>query len=328
MSFLAPLVIGPLVIEPNICSAPMAGYTDLPYRLVARALGGVGLAYTELISCHALRRIGRTTRILMATAPPDAPLGMQMFGSDPAVMAAGAAVLEHAGAALIDINMGCPVSKVAKTGGGAILMCDPGRAEAIVSACVAAVKIPVSVKIRAGWDDQTRNACNFARRMADAGAAAIAVHARTRAQGYSGQADWPLIALVVKAVSVPVIGNGDVVDGPSAEALFAQTGCAAIMIGRAAMGAPWLFRSVHHYLASGSELPPPEPVERGALAWSHFLHMCEVYGEHTACLHIRRISCAYARGLPGARDFRTRAVHVASAAEVKDVLCSFFGAPR
>jgi nifR3 family TIM-barrel protein len=288
-------------------------------------MGGVGLAFTELISCHALRRINPATRCLIATRPDDAPLAMQLFGPEPGPMAAGAVVLAQAGAALIDINMGCPVPKLARTGSGAVLMRDPDRAEAIVAACVEAVRVPVTVKIRAGWDDQTKNACEFARRMADAGAAAITVHARTRAQGYSGRADWPLIAQVVKAVSVPVIGNGDVIDGPTAAALLDETGCAAIMIGRAAMGAPWIFRAVHHYLAKGEILPEPSRAERGKIAWQHFCLMRDLYGERTACFHIRRIACAYARGLPGAREFRAHAVHVSSAAGVRETLDSYFG---
>ena len=319
------LSIGRLCVSPSICIAPMAGYTDLSYRLVARGMGGVGLGCTELISCHALRRINPATRCLMDTAPDDAPLAMQIFGPEPGPMADGAVVLEQVGAAIIDINMGCPVPKLAKSGSGAVLMRDPDRAEAIVAACVEAVRIPVTVKIRAGWDEQTRNACEFAQRMADAGAAAITVHARTRAQGYSGRADWPLIAQVVKAVSVPVIGNGDVIDGPSAAALFDETGCAGIMIGRAAMGAPWIFRAVRHYLATGNQLPDPSPVERGMIAWKHFCLMRDQYGEKIACLHIRRIACAYARGLPGAREFRAHAVSVTSTANVREVLGDYFG---
>ncbi|MCX7846615.1 MAG: tRNA dihydrouridine synthase DusB [bacterium] len=319
-----PVQIGRVTINPNLFVAPMAGYTDLPYRRIVRELGGAGLVYTELISCHALVRLRRKTELLIATTPDEHPLAMQIFGSDPERMAASASVLEEYGADIIDINMGCPVAKVVKTGGGAVLMREPVVAEAIVRACVRAVSVPVTVKIRAGWDERSRNAVEFARRMADAGAAAIAVHARTRAQGYSGRADWGLIAEVVQAVPVPVIGNGDVVDGPSARALLEQTGCAGVMIGRAAVGAPWLFRAVEQYLATGEEVADPGPRERGELALRHFRYLCELYGERTACLHIRRIACGYARGLPGAREFRTRVVQVASAAEVRAVIEEFF----
>jgi tRNA-dihydrouridine synthase B len=316
--------IGTLTVRHGVVVAPMAGYTDLPYRLIVKELGGTGLAYTELISCHALVHVNPNVLPLIATTPTDHPLGMQLFGADPQLMAAGASALEDYGADLIDLNMGCPVSKVVKAGGGAVLMRDPMLAEEIVRACVAAVSIPVTVKIRAGWDDQSRNAVAFAARMAAAGAAAIAVHARTRAQGYAGRADWSIIRDVVAAVPVPVIGNGDVVDGPSAAALLAETGCAGVMIGRAAMGAPWLFRAVSAHLAGAAPIPDPTPAERGRLAWRHFQYLCNVYGEQTACLHIRRIACCYARGLPRARDFRQRIVRVVSAQETQAALASFF----
>lgn len=323
-SLVRPVTIGRVVITPNLFVAPMAGYTDLPYRRIVRELGGAGLLCTELISCHALVHVKRKTELLIATTPDEHPLAMQIFGSDPEVMAASASVLEEYGADIIDINMGCPVSKVVKTGGGAVLMQAPELAAAIVRACVRAVSIPVTVKIRAGWDERSRNAVEFAQRLADAGAAAIAVHARTRAQGYSGRADWSVIRDVAAAVSVPVIGNGDVIDGPSAQAMLEQTGCAGVMIGRAAMGAPWLFRAVHHYLATGEVLPDPPPEERGSLALRHFEYLLELYGAHTACLHIRRIACAYARGLPSAREFRTRVVRVATPEEARATIRAFF----
>ncbi len=316
--------IGGLLVQPNVVVAPMAGYTDLAYRLMVKELGGAGLAYTELISCHSLVHLQPKVQPMIATVPADHPLGMQIFGSDVARMAASASLLEEYGADLIDINMGCPVSKVVKTGGGAVLMRDPARAAAIVRACVAAVSIPVTVKIRAGWDDQSRNAVAFAQQMVAAGAAAVAVHARTRAQGYAGRADWSVIRAVAAAVAVPVIGNGDVADGPSAKALLEETGCAGVMIGRAAMGAPWLFRSVSAFLASGVAAPEPSAQARGHLAQQHLSRLCALYGEATACLHIRRIACCYARGLAGAREFRQHIVRVTSAADAHAIIVRYF----
>jgi nifR3 family TIM-barrel protein len=316
--------IGGVRVQPNVVVAPMAGYTDLAYRLMVKELGGAGMAYTELISCHALLHLNPQTETLIATTPDDHPLGMQIFGSDVERMAASASLLEDYGADVIDINMGCPVSKVVKTGGGAVLMKDPARAEEIVRACVAAVSIPITVKIRAGWDEQSKNAVEFAQRMVAAGARAVAVHARTRAQGYAGRADWGIIRAVVAGVRVPVIGNGDVADGPSAKALLEETGCAGVMIGRAAMGAPWLFRSVSSFLATGVALPEPPAAARGRLAQQHLDHLCALYGERTACLHIRRIACCYARGLPGAREFRQQIVHVTHAADAHDILARYF----
>ena len=318
--------IGPVTVTPAVVVAPMAGYTDLAYRRIVRELGGAGLAYTELISCHALLHAGRRTLALIATIAQEHPLGMQIFGSDPEMMAASAAVLQEYGADLIDINMGCPVSKIVKTGGGAVMMTDPARAAAVVRACADAVSIPVTVKIRAGWDEASRNAPEFAARMVAAGAVAVTVHGRTRAQGYAGRADWSTIRDVVRAVPAPVIGNGDIVDGPSAAAMFADTGCAGVMIGRAAMGAPWLFRSVCAYLATGVAPPVPDPAERGALALRHFDYLLELYGAQVACLHIRRIACCYAKGLAGAAEFRRRIVQVTAPDQTREILREYFSA--
>ena len=325
MPFISPLTIGNIKIVPNIAIAPMAGYTDLAYRKIVREIGGAGLLYTELVSCHALIHCGEKTLALIATTPDEHPLGMQIFGSDPAIMAASASILEDFGADFIDINMGCPVSKVVKTGGGAVLMTEPDTAEKVVSSCVKAVSIPVTVKIRAGWDDNSRNAPEFAKRMVDSGAKLIAVHGRTRAQGYAGKADRNIIRKVVESVDVPVIANGDIVDGASAVDMFKKTGCAGIMIGRAAMGAPWIYKQIYEFLNSGEIVPDPPAHERGKLAWKHFNYMKEIYGEHIACLHIRRISCSYSRGLPGVKEFRRKAVRVESAEQVYEVLNDYFG---
>lgn len=320
----APFYIDGIRIDPPLAIAPMAGYTDLAYRRIVSEYGGAGIGYTELVSCHALLHAGEKTRILIATTPEEHPLGIQIFGGDPALMAASASLLEDWGADCIDINMGCPVPKVISSGGGAALMQDPDRAEKIVRACADAVTIPVTVKIRAGWDASCINAPVFAARMVDAGARAVAVHGRTRAQKYSGKADWSIIRAVREAVSVPVIGNGDVVDGPSAAALFAQTGCAGIMIGRAAMGAPWLFAEIAAYLADGTERPPPSLKERRRLIEKHFAYLCELRGEAVACRHIRRIACTYVTGITGVKEFRRQCVCVTSRDELYAVLDAFF----
>ena len=323
-NYIRPIAIGKLKFPVNIAVAPMAGYTDLAYRKIVREIGGAGIFYTELVSCHALIHCSRKTLALISTTPDEFPLGMQLFGSDPEIMAASASLLEDYGAGFIDINMGCPVSKVVKTGGGAVLMTAPDVAQKIVKACVNAVSIPVTVKIRAGWDDSSRNAPDFAKRMADAGASLIAVHGRTRAQGYSGKADRNIIKQVVDAVNAPVLGNGDITDGASAIDMFEQTGCAGIMIGRAAMGAPWLYKQIYEALKNDQTVPDPPKEVRGKLAWKHFNYLKEIYGEKIACLHIRRIACSYSRGLPGVKEFRRHAVRVENSQQVYDVIKNYF----
>lgn len=321
---LSPFFIEGIRIDPPLAIAPMAGYTDLAYRRIVKEIGGAGLGCTELVSCHALLHAGHKTHILIATTPDEYPLALQIFGGDPELMAASASLLEDWGADIIDINMGCPVPKVISSGGGAVLMQDPQRAEEIVRACSAAVNIPVTVKIRAGWDASSINAPSFAKRMVDAGAKAVAIHGRTRAQKYMGKANWDIIRDVVDAVDVPVIGNGDVVDGPSAAVLFQHTGCAGIMIGRAATGAPWLFREIAAYLKDGTELQPPSMEERRAFLWKHFTYLCDLRGEEIACRHIRRIACDYVHGAAGAKEFRRHCVHVASRNEVIEMLTDHF----
>ncbi len=316
--------IGGVRIEPPVAIAPMAGYTDLAYRRIVKELGGAGLGCTELISCHALLHTGPKTQILIATTKDEYPLALQIFGGDPELMAAAASVLEDWGADIIDINMGCPVPKVISSGGGAVLMQDTTRAEKIVRACCAAVNIPVTVKIRAGWDASSLNAPAFAKLMVDAGAKAVAVHGRTRTQKYMGKANWDIIRDVVEAVHVPVIGNGDVTDGVSAKALFEHTGCAGVMVGRAAMGTPWLFKSIAAYLADGTHMRPPNLEERRALLWKHFIYLCDLRGEHIACRHIRRIACDYAHGAAGAKEFRRYCVSVATRNDVINMLIHHF----
>lgn len=324
-----PLQIGGLTFDPPLALAPMAGYSDYPLRRIVRELGGAGLYYTELISCHSVIHAHDKIRSLIMTDRGEYPLAVQLFGSDPAYMAAAASVLEGLGAGLIDINMGCPVSKVVKTGGGAVLMRDPATAAAVTAAVRKAVSVPVTVKIRLGWDSASINAPEFAVRMAGAGAQAVAVHGRTRAQGYSGEADWGGVAAVVEAVRrenplVPVIGNGDVTSPERARELLERTDCDGIMIGRAALGAPWLFRQTDRYLRTGELPPPPDYPERGRLALRHLEYLTATYGEKLAALHIRRIACGYARGREGAAEFRRRIVMTPDTQTAAEIISEFF----
>jgi len=326
---LPPLKIGGLKFEPAIALAPMAGYSDYPMRCVVRSLGGCGLFYTELISCHSVVHAQQKTRALLTSGPEEYPLAVQLFGSHPEFMPAAASLLENQGAGLIDINMGCPVSKVVKTGGGAVLMKDPALAAGIVKAVRKAVSIPLTVKIRLGWDKDSINAPSFAALMVSMGAQAVAVHGRTRSQGYAGKADWDAIAKVVEAVkkedpAVPVIANGDIVDPESAKKIVETTGCDGIMIGRAALGAPWIFKRTADFLYEGKTTGEPDYEEKGRLALRHLELLTKTYGEKVATLHIRRIACAYARGKEGVAEFRRGIVQASSTAEAAELIEKFF----
>ncbi|HOW58075.1 MAG TPA: tRNA dihydrouridine synthase DusB, partial [Smithellaceae bacterium] len=227
--------------------APLAGISNLPFRLIARSCG-CALAYTEMISANGLVRQTQKTLEYLKTGEADRPLGMQIFGADPAVMAEAARMAQDMGADLIDINMGCPVKKVVRTGAGAVLLKDPRLICDIISAVKKAVALPITVKIRSGWSGKSINAVEVARIAEESGVAAIAVHARTADQGYSGKADWRIIAAVKNAVKIPVIGNGDIHLPQDALAMISQTACDAVMIGRGALGNPWLFAGINQLL--------------------------------------------------------------------------------
>lgn len=249
--------IGPVALDGPLILAPLAGYSDLPFRLLCKELGA-DLCYSEMISCHGLVYQQPRTLDLLASCPEEKPVGFQLFGSDPAAMGEAAAILSATGPDLIDINMGCPVRKVTKKGGGAALMTDIDLAESITRAVVAQSGCPVTVKIRAGVDSRNLNAVEFARMAEASGVAAVTVHGRTWKQAFGGHADWAIIKQVKQVVSIPVIGNGDIVSAHQASQRMAQSGCDAVMIGRGALGNPWIF---------SPDGRPSDPVEisRGAL---------------------------------------------------------------
>ncbi|MDF1614649.1 tRNA dihydrouridine synthase DusB [Desulfurivibrio dismutans] len=234
------LQIGSLALSSPLIAAPLAGFSDLAFRLLCREYGA-GLCYSEMISCHGLVRQQQSTLELLATVPAERPVIMQLFGAEPEVMGEAAAILSQLPIDGIDLNMGCPVKKVVKKGAGAALMRAPELAAAIVTAVVRATDLPVTVKFRSGWNHQSITAPEFARRCEDCGAAAVAVHARTWSDGFSGRADQRVIAAVKQAVKVPVIGNGDVTTHREALAMMANTDCDGVMVGRGAIGAPWVF---------------------------------------------------------------------------------------
>ncbi len=317
-----PVPIGTATAPNPVFAAPMAGVTDLPFRVLAREQG-CGLVYTEMLSDKALIYSHRRTERMLTIAPEEHPIAVQLLGSEPGAMAEAARLVAEAGADIVDINLGCPAPKVVRNGEGSALARDPEKAAALVSAVVRAVDRPVTAKIRKGWSPEEVNAVELARRLEGAGVAAIAVHGRVRTQFYSGQADWGVIGEVKAAVRTPVIGNGDVVGGPSAEAMMDLTGCDAVMIGRAALGNPWVFAQVREFLATGREAPGPSPEERVAMAVRHLQAIVAHKGPVIGLLEMRKHAAWYIHGLRGAARVRSRLMEATSPEAMEDILRSF-----
>jgi len=290
--------IGNITVDSKLALAPMAGVTDFAFRKICRELGA-GLTYTEMVSAKALIYQNRKTRSLLLLGEDEHPAGAQIFGSDVGCMAdAAARALEISGADFIDINMGCPVGKVVKSGDGSALMKDPDKAMKIIEAVVGALSCPVTVKIRKGWDKGNANAVEFSKMAESAGVSAITIHGRTRTQMYSGRADWDIIREVKSAVSVPVLANGDVFSAEDAVRILKYTGADMAMIGRGAMGDPWLFGQAAA-LICGEDIPQRPPLgERAATALRQFEIAAEQKGERVACLEARKHYAWYLRGVP------------------------------
>lgn len=283
--------------------APLAGVTDLPFRLVAREFG-CGLCFTEMVSANGLVRETAKTLDYLKTCPEDRPLGVQIFGADPAVMAEAARIVGEHDPDILDLNMGCPVRKVVKTGAGAMLMKDLPLAGRIIAAVVRAVKKPVTVKMRAGWSRATQNAVQLARIAEDAGAAAVIVHGRTADQGFSGFSDWSVIADVKRAVGIPVVGNGDIRKPSDALDMLKQTECDAVMVGRGALGNPWIFQGISELLAGASLGNRPRLAERYALIRRHWDLEVRHRGARLAGRSFRKHLLWYTKGLPSSGRLR------------------------
>lgn len=297
------LLIGDVELENNIILAPMAGVTDLPFRLLCRQQGA-GLVCMEMISAKAVLYKNKNTESLLEIHPDEGPVSLQLFGSDPQIVSDIARQIETRPFSILDINMGCPMPKIVNNGEGSALMKNPKLAGEIVSAVVKAVKKPVTVKIRSGFDKEHINAVEMAKVIEDAGASAVAVHARTKEQLYAGEADWEIIAKVKDAVSIPVIGNGDVTCGESAAKMLKQTNCDAVMIGRASRGNPWLFNQIRAYLEEGVVLPNPTKEERKAMMLEHARLQLECKGEYTGIREMRKHVSWYTAGMPHSAKLR------------------------
>lgn len=315
------LRLGPLCLRSNLFLSPLAGYTNLPFRLVVREIGGVDLCTTDLVNARSLIERNRKALKLVETNERDRPLAVQLFGSVPEEMRDAAVYLEAAGVSSIDINMGCPVRKVCRVGGGSAMMTELGRTQHLVKTMIDALRIPVTAKMRLGWDDDNLTAPDLARALEDVGVAAIFIHGRTRAQGFSGTVSLPGIRRVVEAVrQIPVIGNGDVTTPEAARHMQEATGCAGISVGRGAFYDPWIFRRTQHLLATGEVLPEASFAERVRVMCRHLDLMVEVFGEKTACLMFRKVAPWYAKRFGPVSEFNKRVVLLNSRAEFHEIL--------
>ncbi len=319
MDIRATLKANPLIL------APMAGITDLPFRIICREMGA-GLVYSEMVSAEALIRDQHRTLSMLATDPRERPVAFQIFGCKPASLARAARILAEREVDLIDINMGCPVPKVLKSGAGSALLRDLGLAREIMETVVRASSKPVTVKVRLGWDSKSIVAVELARIAQEAGIAAVTVHARTKVMGFSGKADWTMIKAVKDSVSIPVIGNGDVRSALDAKRMLDETGCDGVMIGRAIEGNPWIFREAKAYLEAGVILHKPTIEERHAVILRHLHDVIGLLGENIGVREMRKHLCWYTKGLPGGGEFRQRINHIENRNAVISAVASYFDA--
>lgn len=297
------LKIGNVTLENNLILAPMAGVTDLPFRLLCKEQGA-GLLCMEMVSAKAIYYGNKNTEALLEIHPGECPVSLQLFGSDPDIIAEMAAKIEDRPFAILDFNMGCPVPKVVNNGEGSALMKNPKLAEEILTKLVRAVKKPVTVKIRKGFDEDSVNAVEIAKMAENCGVAAVAVHGRTRQQYYSGQADWDIIRQVKEAVKIPVIGNGDIHTAEDVVRMKEQTGCDGFMIGRGAQGNPWIFRQILHKLETGEDLLRPSLQEVTEMVLRHARLQIEVKGEYVGMREIRKHAAWYTAGYKNSSKLR------------------------
>lgn len=314
--------IGSVNLENNVFLAPMAGVTDSPFRMLCREQG-CGLVYTEMVSAKGLHYNDERSFKLTEIDEREKPAGVQIFGSDPYIMARIADRLNQSDACVIDINMGCPTPKITKNGEGSALMLNPGLVGEIVREVSKASEKPVTVKIRKGWDENTVNAVEIAQIAVENGAKAVAVHGRTREQFYSGKADWDIIRRVKEAVPVPVIGNGDIFRPEDAGEMLSQTGCDAVMVGRGAQGNPWIFSRILHFLKTGELLPPPSAREKIETIIRHTKMLVDLKGEHIGVCEMRKHIAWYIKGMRNATRMKEKVFKTESIDEIIRLLDEF-----
>lgn len=311
--------LGQITTPNNVFLAPMAGITDLPFRLICKEFE-CGMLYTEMVSAKGLMYESDKTNQLLYIDKREHPVGAQLFGSDPKIVSEMAKMVAESDVDFIDINMGCPAPKITRNGEGSALMKNPELIGEIVYQTARAIQKPLTIKIRKGFDDENVNAVEVAKIIEQAGASALALHGRTREQYYSGKADWDIIKKVKEAIGIPLIGNGDIKTPEDAKAMFEMTGCDAVMIGRAAQGNPWLFKRTVHYLKTGELLPEPTFEERQEVILRHAHMLAEYKGEHIGMKEMRAHLMAYIKGIRGAAELRKQMTSVSTVEDVKILL--------
>lgn len=316
-----PIAYGALKLETRYSLSPLAGFTTLPFRRIVRRLGGVGLATTDLVNARALLAGGDRTMQMVETCDEDRPFAVQIFGADPAIMTEASVLLQERGVDSIDINMGCPVARITKGGSGASMMCRTDETVALVQSIVDSVNIPVTVKMRLGWDDTQLTAPMFARLFEQVGVAAVAIHGRTREQGFSGTVNRDGIRQVVEAVeSIPVIANGDIRSIPDAALMFAETGCRAVSVGRGALANPWIFRQLHEWEQTGSWSPSGSFDDRMELLKTQFGYLEERHGAERAIILFRKMGHWYLKGMRARKRLRGEFQNVKTRSEFDEAL--------